>query len=314
MSAPLDEAAVAAYVQQQLAPLQAQIARQQAQLALHHSASLPQSASASPSPPGTSLGHQGGKPLVKPKPPSTFAATDKVGELDQWEREMRYQFAAYGHALGSEEQRIAFAVSYLGAVPLQWWDADPTHQLVRTWDAFVALLRARFRPVHAAKQARMLLFRIKQSSAQTAGAYAAAFQQLLVSLPDMHVDDAVFLFVQGLLPSLRKRVGDKEFASLSAAINAAVQSEGLYGLQAGDEPAAVASASAGQAMDLNALSAQYAAVQEELHALKSSGGSGSSAWVPGVSKQLAAERFAAGTCLRCGVKGHFKNECPQPRK
>jgi hypothetical protein len=126
---------------------------------------------------------------------------------------MRYQFAAYGAPLASEQARIAFAVSYLGPVPLQWWDANPAHQTVQTWDEFVKLLRARFRPVHAAKQARTELFKIKQAPSQSAGAYAAAFQELLVSLPDMHVDDAVFLFVRGLSPALKRRVGDKEFVS-----------------------------------------------------------------------------------------------------
>jgi len=50
----------------------------------------------------------GGRPVVKPKPPSTFTAAGKVGELDQWEREMRYQFAAYGAPLSTDAARIAF--------------------------------------------------------------------------------------------------------------------------------------------------------------------------------------------------------------
>lgn len=327
---------VIAQLQQQLQAQQAQLQQQAlqqqqlyAQLAQQSSSAV--SSSASPTPPGTSV--QGGKSFVKPKPPSTFAASDKVGELDQWEREMRYQFAAYGHAMASEEARIAFAVSYLGAVPLQWWDANPAHRQVQTWTEFVGLLRARFRPVHAAKQARTELFKIKQSASQSAGAYAAAFQQLLVSLPDMHVDDQVFLFVRGLLPALKRRVGDKEFATLSAAINAAVQSEGLYGLQAGDEAPAAAAATAGDhGMDLNALdlaeederrhhkgrdairfgglAATVLDLQEQLYALRASQGDRPS-WVPGLSKQQVAERRAAGQCIRCGVKGHFKGECPQ---
>lgn len=280
--------------------------------------------------------------MVKPKPPSTFLASDKVGELDQWEREMRYQFVAYGPALASEEARIAFAVSYLGAVPLQWWDANPAHQQVQTWGEFVALLRARFRPVHAAKQARTELFKIKQGASQSAGAYAATFQQLLVSLPDMHVDDAVFLFVRGLLPALKRRVGDKDFATLSAAINAAVQSEGLYGIQAGDtESSLPASASNGDAMDVNAvdvdddrsrtitqrsrdaflygtMAGQLVDMQGQLYALQAQHGqyrdrSDRSDWVPGLSRQQITDRRAAGECLRCGSKGHYKKDCPQQK-
>lgn len=227
---------------QQLQQLQQQQAQQQQ---LHAQLAAAQAAPAAAAPAVAA------RAFVKPRAPSTLAATGKVGELDQWEREMRYQFAAYGAPLASEAQRVSFAVSYLGAVPLQWWDANPAHRTVQTWDEFVALLRARFRPVHAARQARTELFKIKQASSQTAGAYAACFQELLTSLPDMHVDDQVFLFVRGLLPALKRRVGDKEFATLSAAINAAVQSEGLYGTQLADDP--LLPSGAGHEMDLNAL-------------------------------------------------------------
>jgi hypothetical protein len=194
---------------------------------------------------------------------------------------------------------------------------------VHTWEEFVRLLRARFRPVHAAKQARTELFKIKQAPSQSAGAYAAAFQELLVSLPDMHVDDAVFLFVRGLLPALKRRVGDKEFATLSAAINAAVSSEGLYGVQLADEaPLAGASGSHGmeinalmernperarQALDFGAMAAEITDLREQLFAIRAGGAPG--ARVTGLSKQQLSERLLGGLCLRCGSPDHFKNDC-----
>jgi Retrotransposon gag protein len=319
----------AALLMQQMQQMQQQLQQQQqqqqqlhAQLAAAQSSAVPAAAPA-----------VGGKSVVKPKPPSTFIAADKVGELDQWEREMRYQFAAYGASLASEPARIAFAVSYLGPVPLQWWDANPTHQQVSTWEEFVKLLRARFRPVHAARQARTELFKIKQAPSQSAGAYAARFQELLVSLPDMHVDDQVFLFIRGLLPALKRRVGDKEFATLSAAINAAVQSEGLYGVQTADEsPTHDAAATDGHYMDLNAISggdgsgqrgrdafkfgsmaAELIDLKEQLFALRSSaGGSGAAgSRIAGLTKQQIDERLRAGLCLRCGSSDHFKRDCPR---
>lgn len=331
-------------LQQQLQAQQTQLQQQSQQQQMLYAQLQQQSSSSSsqsPSPGTSSIPIHGGKPLVKPKPPSTFLASDKMGELDQWEREMRYQFVAYGPALASEEARIAFAVSYLGAVPLQWWDANPAHQQVQTWGEFVALLRARFRPVHAAKQARTELFKIKQGASQSAGAYAATFQQLLVSLPDMHVDDTVFLFVRGLLPALKRRVGDKDFATLSAAINAAVQSEGLYGVQAGDtDPSLPVSSSSGDAMDVNAvdsdddrsrlqksrdalhygmMAGQLCDLQGQLYALQAQQGqyrdrSDRSDWVPGLSRQQVADRRAADECLRCGSKSHYKKDCPQQKK
>jgi hypothetical protein len=320
--------AVIGQLQQQLQAQQELLARQQRQQESLYAQMAQQAASASSSPPTTSSMpvRDLGRPLVKPRTPSTFMAGDGIGELDRWEREMRYQFAAYGPSLGTPEARIAFAVSYLGPVPLQWWDADPSHRMVGEWEPFVKLLRARFSPLHAAKQARIELFKIKQSPSQSAGAYAAVFQQLVVSLPDMHVDDQVFLFVRGLLPALKRRVGDKEFATLSAAINAAVQSEGLYGAQAGDVEEPPTLAPSHSPMDINALSAdtfgsgfrpgsksalefgQMAAqlmdAQTELHALRAE--AESSKW----TKELE-DRKARGACFGCGLVGHRRIDCPR---
>jgi hypothetical protein len=316
--------AVIGQLQQQLQAQQEQLAQQHRQQEALYARMAQQAATAvgpSSIAPSPVMNH--GRPLVKPKAPSTFLAGDEIGELDRWEREMRYQFVAYGPALGTQEARIAFAVSYLGPVPLQWWDADSSHRMVVEWERFVELLRARFRPLHAAKQARVELFKIKQGASQSAGAYAAVFQQLSVSLPDMHVDDQVFLFVRGLLPALKRRVGDKDFATLSAAINAAVQSEGLYGAQAGDvEPPP--SAPSHSPMDINALSAmasgsgsgaagaleygrmaaQLMDAQVELHALRSEKDAG--VW----SRELE-DRRARGACFGCGLVGHRKIDCPK---
>jgi hypothetical protein len=323
----------AAQMLQQMQQMQQQLQQQQQQQQqLHAQLTAAQAAAVAAAAAPVHASPPGGKSFVKPRPPSTFAAAERVGELDQWEREMRYQFAAYGAPLATEQARIAFAVSYLGPVPLQWWDANPAHQSVQTWSEFVSLLRARFRPVHAARQARTELFKIKQAPSQSAGAYAAAFQELLVSLPDMHVDDAVFLFIRGLSPALKRRVGDKEFATLSAAINAAVSSEGLYGVQLADESPADAAGS--QHMDLNALAsydpptardfnpqrlreslmaAELIELKDQLNAIRTvaTGGAAAGGRISGLSKQQIDERLRGGLCLRCGSADHFKNDCPR---
>jgi len=324
-------------MQQQLQQQAQQLAHQQQLLQQQHAAA----ANAQPL--------AASRPLVKPKAPSTFNATDKAGELDQWEREMRYQFVAYGAALSTDATRIAHAVSYLGTVPLQWWDSSPAHQAVATWTDFVKLLRDRFRPVNAAKLARVELFKIRQGASQTAGSHAARVQELLVSLPNMHEEDRVHLFVASLLPALKRRVGDREFATLAEAINAAVQSEGLYGTQVATDSFSSYSSASNSGMnrdvqmDINNLIADYHDEVEEQRLSSAKGGPLSmrsvadqieyhveqrlnamdggrrfhprrpvpSSFVEDLDEKTLKERMANDACIRCGSRSHWKNECPQ---
>lgn len=333
-----------AATQQLLGQMQQQM-QQQAQQLAHQQQLLQQqhAAAANVQPPAAS------RPLVKPKAPSTFNATDRPGELDQWEREMRYQFVAYGAALSTDAARIAHAVSYLGSIPLQWWDSSPAHQAVATWADFVKLLRDRFRPVNAAKLARVELFKIRQGASQTAGAHAARVQELMVSLPNMHEEDRVHLFIASLLPALKRRVGDRDFATLAEAINAAVQSEGLYGTQVATDPSSLYGSASSSAqsrdvqMDINNLIADYNDDVEEQRRTHATGGPRSmrsvadqveylvnerlnamdggrrfqprrpapSSFVEDLDEKTLKERLATDACIRCGSRSHWKNECPQ---
>ena len=255
-------------------------------------------------------------------------------------------FAAYGGALATGPACIAHAVSYLGAIPLQWWDSNIEHQQIDTWEAFVRLLRERFRPVNAAKLARIELFKIRQGPTQTAGAHAARFQELLVSLPQMHEDDRIHLFVHSLTRALKRRVGDREFTTLSAAINAAVQSEGLYGAQLASDVDGASSSAPSTAMDLNYAEEeesdedgaprrqfarggplsrrppeeQIAMMRERLFALEQGGFRAPPGrhrdYIEDLDESTAKERLRANACLRCGSTYHWKSECPRapPRR
>jgi hypothetical protein len=337
-----------AQTQQMIQQLQAQLQQQALQLQQQAQQLLQQqqaAASVAVSAVQPVAGAHSGRSLARPRTPSTFNATDRPGELDQWEREMRYQFAAYGAALASDEARIAHAVSFLGAVPLQWWDANPSHRDVASWGEFVHLLRERFRPVNAAKLARIELFKLRQGASTTAGAHAARFQELLVSLPHMHEEDRIHLFVHSLSTALKRRVGDREFTTLSAAINAAVQSEGLYEASSATDAVAQvpwtrASYGAGSTamVDVNYMQEgsasslqvapggplsvrshahQLAAMQEELNAMRSqlqsqSGRAPSRAGRVGdLDASTLQKRLADGACLRCGSRAHWKSECPE---
>lgn len=322
-------------LQQQVQQQQQQLAHQQQLLQQHaqHAAATAAASSSSANVAAIS------KPFVKPRAPSTFNATDKAGELDQWEREMRYQFAAYGPALASDAARIAHAVSFLGPVALQWWDADPTHQTVSTWTDFVRLLRDRFRPINAAKLARTELYKIRQAPTQSASAHAARFQELLVATPTMHEDDRVHLFVQSLTPALKRRIGDRDFAALSDAIKAAVQSEGLYNVHVTTDASPVDPSSR---MDLTALEhlsdteyrgrtvgplsakpaeEQMEALRERLFALEAQHhrprpSQNRTNRVEDLDIETVKDRLARNVCLRCGSDQHWKSECPQthPKK
>ena len=245
-----------------------------------------------------------------------------------------------------------FAVAYLGGPALKWWEHVPAEQHPNSWDEFVTLLRARYRPVQAAMLARQRIGKLRMSEKHSVNQYTSAFQTTLTPIVDMGDADQVHHYVNGLLPSLVAKVWERHPKTLKDAIDYAVSAEamGNFGRAAMpsrgggsfgsyNRPYGGASASSSSSshvpmdinsvesflqeeveqspstagVDVSAMLAQMAAMQQTINALQQSGGSSfrrNGDRIPGLKPEEIAALLKAGKCFRCKQTGHMKNECP----
>jgi len=63
------------------------------------------------------------------------------------------------------------------------------------------------------------------------------------------------------------------------------------------------------AFKFGTMTAEIIELKEQLYALRT--GAAAGARVSGLSKQQIDERLRSGLCLRCGIAGHYKNDCPR---
>ena len=170
--------------------------------------------------------------LPKIRQPSAFRG--EMGFLvDEWISEMEQQFAYYTNKFPDDSSRIKFATVHLVGNALQWWNHEPSREvlLAGSWANFVVGLRTRFRPVKAELIARQRLDQLRQRQGQGANQYANLFQTTLNPITDMSPADQVHKFTKGLLPHLAAKVFEKAPGDLKTAIEWAVRLEanGIYG-------------------------------------------------------------------------------------
>lgn len=168
-------------------------------------------------------------PLPKIRAPPVFRGTEPGFAVDEWIGELQRQFQYYTAAgtLATPEAQIDFALVHMSGAAAAWWTGLPADKksAIRSWEDFTAALRARFRPVQGAMLARQRLSKIRQRGGQTVGQFAHLFQTTLLPITDMSDADQVHRFVSGLLPHLAAKVWRNPPATLSDAIQAAVQLE-----------------------------------------------------------------------------------------
>lgn len=213
----------------QIAALQAQVQMLTTHAQQQHAA---QQQAASASVAAAPVDDQGSLGL-KIRNPSMFRG-DMGFVVDDWIHELGQQFVFYGSSkFPTEERKIRFALAYLTGPAISWWLNEPKKEEITTWDAFVARLHARFRPVQAAMVARQRLDKLSQKHGQSVNSYANIFQSTMTPITDMSPADQVHHFVNGLIGPIASKVWEKHAAltDLRAAIDAAVSVEamGNYG-------------------------------------------------------------------------------------
>lgn len=192
--------------------------------------------------------------------------------VDEWLGELRQQFAYYSDKFRDDASRVKYAVAHLAGPALRWWDhaSASAAQAPSTWDAFVALLRERFRPLQAADYARQRLDKLRMGPQHSVSQYTNAFQVTLTPIDDMGQADQVHNYLKGLQPHLLAKVWEHRPKTLKDAIDLAVSAEatgnfsraaaaaqrssgGAFGRQFVPGAASSSSYSASVPMDLNAV-------------------------------------------------------------
>lgn len=329
---PVDPAQLQQFVQQQVAQQVAQrMAQFEAQVQLQHQ----QAAAAM-------------QTKLPTKPPSMELFSGAIGPngfpVDDFIRRANKQIAHYPDDFKTDAAKIRFAVEWLDKDALTWWENED-HSAIVTWDAFVAAIRARYRPQLAEEVARQKLRELKQRGRVTT--YIDEYLRLLGRIPGRSEADKIFDFKQGLDRALAAKVNDGRPQTLKEAIQLAVASEPyiyarsnmssnnrpyfrangvssssgsapmeLHAMEAGDQepspdqehdPAVRAMQSKIDALEQRLMAMHHSAPRGGHPAKKSSGKSNH---VPGRTAEDIARMRKENVCFRCGKPGHFKNACP----
>jgi hypothetical protein len=153
--------------------------------------------------------------------------------LDNWERELQQHFDYYSTMLVNDSAKVLYAATNLQEGALTFYQTSKAAGLVTgatTFDEFMQLLRDRYRPANAARQAREQLSTLRQYGQQSVSSYTDAFQAALAHIPDMSTADQVFAYTHGLQPAVASKVMEKDPASLPDAIKAAVLAESMFSM------------------------------------------------------------------------------------
>jgi len=156
--------------------------------------------------------------LPKIRPPSTYSGASGFA-VDDWISEMVQQFSYYGAQFPDDIARIKYAVACLSGPALKWWEHVPDEQRPSSWDEFVTLLRARYRPVQAAMLARQRIGKLRMGPNHSVNSYTGVFQTTLTPIVDMGDADQVHHYMQGLLPHLAGKVWERHPKTLREAID-----------------------------------------------------------------------------------------------
>ena len=163
----------------------------------------------------------------KINPPRSFVGEGHTAAaaVDDWVDEMERQFDYHGAAAFPDEpSRITFAAMFFQGKAAHWWKAHVAElakrgESINTWDAFIAALRERFRPIEAATVARSNL----DSMRQTGGvqAYIHYYLRQMQFITDMSLADQLHAFVRGLNPAIKAEVLKARPKTVSEAVNTA---------------------------------------------------------------------------------------------
>lgn len=213
----------------QLAAQQSQLLQQKQSLeqAQAHIAHLQQQA-ASASPSSSSSSSSSAPPLsstrgpdMQPLRPNSFSGATG-NNAEQWIIEIERYFAAA--RCQKDRSSVLLASTYLKDSASVWFNAKYKDLHVpETWLEFREAFLERFRPFAATRTARASLRNLRHQG-KVAG-YSDAFLGLIQHIPEMHMDDQVDAYINGLQAHIAEKVDREDPQTLDEAINLAQREE-----------------------------------------------------------------------------------------
>jgi hypothetical protein len=162
-------------------------------------------------------------PLVKPAKPSTFSGGRK-NNARTWLSEME-RYLAFMKV--PEYEVVPFVVTHFRDAASVWYDNICQQEIykhtIQQWDTFKQLFLDNFQPVEASRTARSVLYHLKQRG--SVADYCDVFRSYLNQINKMEVDDQIFLFLNGLNPTIAKEVNMQQPKTLAQAMNIAQRAD-----------------------------------------------------------------------------------------
>lgn len=169
-------------------------------------------------------------PRVKPPKPPVFTGSAQPSAVN-WCYLMETYLQACGVDL-TAPTAVPHAAGFLRDSALTWY-RNHLAAVQRgvavgynNWENFKAALITHFTPISPERTARQKLDTLQQGG-KSARTYAEQFNLCMLELPDMHEKDRVHRFLEGLRPEVRIHVELKNPATLSDAIEWAIQADSL---------------------------------------------------------------------------------------
>lgn len=159
------------------------------------------------------------RPLVKPSPPESFNGNRT--KIQQFLVQLRRYLLLANLTTATESRQVEYGAQYLSGEALVWFEnIQRSETPITTLLELETKLLAHFLPYGIQKLSRSKLRQLQQTG--TVQSYSTIFMQTLQNITNMHLEDQIESYLEGLKPSIRLEVARKDFTLLHELMDYAV--------------------------------------------------------------------------------------------